>query len=162
MDAQAETRDERMWQSGAAEDGDAVTILLVEDEGFVREVTSEVLRSAGYHVLAARNAIEAERAYVQLWGEVDLLLTDVILPGETGSSFAGRLRLANSRLKILLVTGYPEQMRLLETEQEECMAKPFSTRELLERVKQMIAGGELEHEREQLEVRPAFGNASLA
>jgi two-component system cell cycle sensor histidine kinase/response regulator CckA len=162
MDAQAEIRDERTWQPGAVEDGAADTILLVEDEGFVREVTSEVLRSAGYHVLPARNAIEAERAYVQCCGEVDLLLTDVILPGESGSSFAGRLRLANSRLKILLVTGYPEQMGLLEMGREECLAKPFSTRELLERVKQMIAGGELAHEREQLEVRPAFGNPSPA
>ena len=162
MNAQAETRDERTWQSGAAEGGAVGTILLVEDEGFVREVTSEVLRSAGYNVLTAKNAIEAERTYVQLWGEVDLLLTDVILPGESGSSFAGRLRLGNSRLKILLVTGYPEQIGLLEMGREECLPKPFSKRELLERVKQMIAGGELAHEREQLKVRPAFGNPSPA
>jgi DNA-binding response OmpR family regulator len=162
MDAQAETGDERTWQSGAAKGGTAGTILLVEDEGFVREVTSEVLRSAGYHVLTAKNAIEAERTYVQLWGEVDLLLTDVILPGESGSSFAGRLRLGNSRLKILLVTGYPEQMGLLETGREECLAKPFSKRELLARVKRMITGGELAHEREQLELRPASGSASPA
>ena len=57
-------------------------ILFVEDEGFVREVTSQVLRSAGYRVLTATNAAEALHLYDQRSNEVGLLLTDVVLPGD--------------------------------------------------------------------------------
>src|SRR2546423_1229343 len=133
MDAHGETSDIRKRQLGVVDPGDAATILLVEDEVFVREVTSEVLNSAGYRVLTAKNAMDAEQAYVRHCGEVDLLLTDVILPGENGRSFAERLRLRHPTLKILLVTGYAEQMGLQEVGRMECMAKPFSTRELLEK-----------------------------
>ena len=62
----------------------AETILFVEDEAFVREVTCEVLRSAGYRVLVANNAAEAAGIYDQRRGEVELLLSDVVLPGEMG------------------------------------------------------------------------------
>jgi DNA-binding response OmpR family regulator len=115
-------------------------------------------------VLTAKNAVEAEREYLQHCGDVDVLLTDVILPGENGRSLARRMRLGNPTLKILLVTGYAEQMGLLENGREDCLAKPFSTRELLARVKQLMGSGELasltgQGERE---VRPAGGNASPA
>ena len=56
------------------------TILLVEDEPFVREVTGEVLRAAGYRVLTAKNAKEGASLYEAQSGEVELLLTDIILP----------------------------------------------------------------------------------
>jgi CheY-like chemotaxis protein len=163
MDAQAETPNVRTWQLGASgDDGAAGRILLVEDEVFVREVTSEVLRSAGYLVLTARDAVDAEQAYVQRCGEIDLLLTDVILPGENGRSFAERLRLGHPTLKILLVTGYAEQMGLLESGREECLAKPFSTRELLEKVKEMMPVRDFASEHARIELRPAAGNASPA
>jgi two-component system cell cycle sensor histidine kinase/response regulator CckA len=163
MDAQAETGYERTWQlSAGGDEGGAGTILLVEDEVFVREVTSEVLRSAGYRVLTAKNAVDAEQVYVQSCGGVDLLLTDVILPGENGRFFAGRLRVSDPTLNILLVTGYAEQMRLLESGQEECLAKPFSTRDLLDKVKEMMPVREFTSEQERLELRPAGGNASPA
>ena len=114
------------------------TILFVEDEAFVREVTGEVLRSAGYRVLTAKNATEATGVYDQRRGEVELLLTDVVLPGETGRALAGRLRRENPGLKVLLVTGYAEQMGLREAMREECLAKPFSTEVLLRRVRQVL------------------------
>jgi two-component system, cell cycle sensor histidine kinase and response regulator CckA len=136
--------------------------LLVEDEVFVRDVASEVLRSAGYCVLTAKNAVEAEQAYVRRCGEVDLLLTDVILPGENGRSFAQRLRLGDPKVKILLVTGYTEQMRMLESGGQECLAKPFSTLELLEKVKDMIPERDFASEGARLEIRPDAGNPSPA
>jgi two-component system cell cycle sensor histidine kinase/response regulator CckA len=127
----------------------AETILLVEDEAFVREVTCEVLRSAGYRVLTAKNAAEATGFFDVQCGEVELLLSDVVLPGETGRVLAGKLRRQNPRLKVLLVTGYGEQMGLLETvdgakhevEREQCLAKPFSSEVLLRRVRQLLGRG---------------------
>jgi two-component system, cell cycle sensor histidine kinase and response regulator CckA len=80
----------------------ARTILLVEDESFVRDVACEVLQSAGYTVLAAWNAAEAMRVYSNHASEIDLLLTDMILPGETGLALASKLRRENPRLKILV------------------------------------------------------------
>jgi CheY-like chemotaxis protein len=119
----------------------AETILLVEDEAFVREVTGEVLRSAGYRVLTAKDAVEATRAWEAHCGAVDLLLADVILPGESGRALAGRLRQENPGLKILLISGYAEQMGRREVGMEECLAKPFSVGVLLRSVRQALDGG---------------------
>jgi len=113
----------------------AETILLVEDEAFVREVTGEVLKSAGYEVLIARNAAEATGVYVGRCGGVELLLSDVVMPGENGRVLARRLQREHPQLKVLLVTGYAEQMGLRE---EECLAKPFSTDVLLRRVREIL------------------------
>jgi CheY-like chemotaxis protein len=114
------------------------TILFVEDEEFVREVTCEVLRSAGYTVLAAKDAGEALRIYDRNSGAVELLLTDIVLRGENGRELAGRLRRENPALKVLFVTGYAEQMGLNLGEREQCLAKPFSTEVLLRNVRQLL------------------------
>jgi DNA-binding response OmpR family regulator len=114
------------------------TILLVEDDPFVREVTCEVLRSAGYRVLAARDGAEAERIYESRGNNVDLLLSDVILPGETGRSLAGKLRGKHPALRVLLVSGYGEQIAMLEAAREEYLGKPFSSEALLRRVRQIL------------------------
>jgi two-component system, cell cycle sensor histidine kinase and response regulator CckA len=114
------------------------TILFVEDEDFVRDVTAEVLRSAGYRVLAVRNASEAMAKYDQYAGEIELLLTDVVLPGETGRGLARRLRLRKSTLAVLLVTGYSEQLATNESECVECLAKPFSTGVLLQKIRKLL------------------------
>jgi len=64
------------------------TILVVEDEDFVREVTCEVLLSAGYLVLRARTAAEALHLFTRNGGKLQLLLTDVVLPGRSGQMLA--------------------------------------------------------------------------
>src|SRR5579863_10786088 len=71
------------------------TILFVEDEAFVREVACEVLRSAGYRVLIAKNAGEAQKIYDEEGAAIDLLLTDIVMPGETGRALAARLQARN-------------------------------------------------------------------
>lgn len=114
------------------------TILLVEDEAFVRDVTSEVLRAGGYRVLAATNATEAVHQYERRCGAVDLLLTDVILPGENGRTLAKRLQQKNPLLPVLLVTGYGEQMMRDSANGAECLPKPFSSAALLQRIDQML------------------------
>jgi two-component system cell cycle sensor histidine kinase/response regulator CckA len=120
----------------------AATILYVEDEAFVREVTLEILQSAGYRVLSARNAAEAERLYEERGPEINLLLTDVILPGESGRVLASRMRRENPWLRVLYVTGYAEQMMAAEEAGVACLAKPFSGEALLQRVRDLIESGE--------------------
>jgi CheY-like chemotaxis protein len=114
------------------------TILLVEDEAFVRDVTGEVLRSAGYQVVAAKNADEAAQAHQRRSGEVDLLLTDIVLPGEDGLRLAARLTERSPRLKVLFVTGYGERMALHTGDGSEWLAKPFSSEMLLGRIRQLL------------------------
>lgn len=148
------------WNCGPDQEllGRAKTILFAEDEAFVRNVTSEVLRSAGYRVLTARNADEALATYREDPAAVDFLLTDVILPGETGITLAARLRREDPELKVLFVTGYAEQMRLCSSERAECLAKPFSTVVLLQKIRQLFDSRQAwagEHRR----VKRACGNA---
>lgn len=81
------------------------TILLVEDEAFLREVTCEILESAGYRVLKTRNATEAARAFLQYKTIVKLLLTDVVLPGQNGRDLANELRAVCPSLKIIFISG---------------------------------------------------------
>jgi CheY-like chemotaxis protein len=136
-----ETVDEaKVWHARLNEErcGDGDTILFVEDELFVREVTCEVLQVAGYRVLAAKSSAEAARIYEVRGADVSLLLTDVVLPGETGRALARRLRQSDPDLPVLLISGYSEQMGLGGDGQEECLAKPFSSDVLLLRIKKLL------------------------
>jgi two-component system cell cycle sensor histidine kinase/response regulator CckA len=133
---------------GELASGFAGTILYVEDEAFVHEVTAEVLRAAGYQVLPAKNAAEAGDIFQEYRLDVDLLLTDVILPGETGRELAAKLRRTTPRLKVLYVTGYTELMAVRLAANEDCLAKPFSTDALLERVRRMMDSKECPSRRE--------------
>lgn len=117
------------------------TVLLVEDENFVREVTREVLRSAGFSVVAVRSAVEAARVFEDIGGGVDLLLSDVVLPRETGPELAARLKAKDPQMKVLFMTGYAEQMKLLDTQREPFLAKPFSSEKLLVTVRHVLTGG---------------------
>jgi len=117
------------------------TVLLVEDEQFVREGTSEALRSAGYSVLTARSAAEAGQLYRKCEDIVDLLLTDVVLPGESGRELGQRFQCWNQRLKILFMSGYAEQIAGSDSRREEFLAKPFSAAVLLQRVADVLQKG---------------------
>lgn len=121
-----------------AERGISATILLVEDEAFVREVTREVLVSAGYVVLTAINSTEAVEVWERHSTEIDFLLSDVILCGEDGCTLARKLQHRNPALQVLLVTGYSEQISRHEMSTIECLPKPFSSSVLLQRIRHIV------------------------
>ncbi|MGA9528578.1 MAG: response regulator [Terriglobales bacterium] len=114
------------------------TILLVEDDSFVREATSCMLKSAGFPVLLAADAVEAHRVYEERRRPVALLITDWTLPGCTGQQLGEDLRRRAPRLKILIVSGY----MLGEYNTEEALtyflAKPYSRRILIEKVEKIL------------------------
>lgn len=114
------------------------SILLVEDEAFVRNVTREILRAAGYRVLDVGDSVAANRRYDEFGPEVDLVVTDMILPGETGAELAEKLRRQNPRVKILFVTGYADQIAVLKDAGEEYLLKPFCTEVLLRKVSELM------------------------
>lgn len=125
---------------GAQLQGCAETILFVEDEAFVRDVAGEILRVAGYYVLRARSAEEAVGAYKECDGKIDLLLTDIVLPGGNGCTLAGELRREDPAIKVLFITGYVEQMEMHGpgNNSDECLPKPFSAQALLQRVRHVL------------------------
>ena len=115
------------------------TVLLVEDENFVREVTNEVLKSAGYRVFTARNATEA-LAHGESLRQVDLLLTDIVLPGKDGRVLAGVLRSLQPNLPVLFVSGYPLRLAEIAAAEpaEAWLPKPYSVAALLQKVRQVL------------------------
>jgi len=117
-------------------------ILVVEDEDFVREVTCEVLLSAGYLVLRARTAAEAVRLFPRNGETLQLLLTDVVLPGRSGHLLAQDLRAISPGLKIIFISGYPENeiTKLgLHAPGMSYLPKPFSVEMLLKKIRAALA-----------------------
>ena len=121
-------------ENAAAWENRPQTILLVEDEAFVRNVTREILEAAGYQVLTAGDSVEALHRYDEGGPEVDLLLTDMILPGRNGSELAAKMLQRNSALRVLFVTGYADQIAVLKNSGEQYLLKPFGSEALLKKV----------------------------
>src|SRR6266481_3239180 len=84
-------------------------VLLVEDEPFVREATCHILQSAGFDVLPAADAQEAMKVYEHNGRRIDLLMTDMALPGRNGRQLAHDLRNTSEEIPILLTSGYVER-----------------------------------------------------
>jgi two-component system, cell cycle sensor histidine kinase and response regulator CckA len=117
------------------------TILLVEDEGFVREVTCEILGSAGYYVLLAQNAAEAITAFRGFPGEVQLLLTDLVLPDRDGCDLARELATLSVTVRAIFISGYPENCVTRKGLQRPgwfYLPKPFSAASLLQKIHDVL------------------------
>jgi CheY-like chemotaxis protein len=89
---------------------DAETILLVEDEEEVRAVAREMLEAKGYRVLAAADPEEAERLAGAHPERIDLLLTDVVMPGMNGPALAERLRPVRRDMRVVYMSGYTAEV----------------------------------------------------
>lgn len=86
-------------------------ILVVEDEARILELVQKVLQMEGYHVVTARNGMEALPLWQQLDRRIDLLLTDVVMPGGlTGRDLAERLSAEKPELKVIYTSGYSLQV----------------------------------------------------
>ncbi len=113
------------------------TILLVEDETAVREVTREALEMGGYRVLEASGAQQAIQISNDRSVNINLLLTDVVMPGMSGPDLARQLRQSRPGLVTLFMTGYAEN-EILRTAASGALhnhiQKPFTVNGLLSRV----------------------------
>jgi len=118
------------------------SILVVEDQDHVREFICDVLVSAGYRVFPCSRAEDSYSVAAENPSRLDLLLTDVVLPGLSGPELAMRLRKSRPKLKVLLMSGYPGSVlgeRGVLAQETSILLKPFTPDELLTRV-----GGVLE------------------
>ena len=85
------------------------TVLLVEDEASVRQLTKRILDHAGYRVLEAANGDDAERVFAHHDASIDLVVTDVIMPGCGGPELLSRLQAQAPALRVLYMSGYTDQ-----------------------------------------------------
>ncbi|MGD0500110.1 MAG: ATP-binding protein [Bryobacteraceae bacterium] len=119
----------------AAEPDGAETILLVEDDPAVRELSARMLKRMGYHAITASSGAEALEIAASHAGEIALLLTDVVMPHMNGAQLAAELRASRPDVRIVYVSGYTENtashLGVLEAGAR-FLAKPF-TREALAR-----------------------------
>jgi len=109
-------------------------VLFVEDEGFLREMASGVMESAGHRVLKARDAAEAMGLFRRYRKIVDVLLTDVVLPGKNGRELARELRAVDPELKVVFISGYAENVITRQQPRDggtHYLPKPFSADSLL-------------------------------
>jgi CheY-like chemotaxis protein len=114
------------------------TVLLVEDEPDVLEVTADVVRTAGYRVVEALSAREAID-FVSSGERPDLLLTDVVMPEMTGIRLAERLSQQLPDLAVLFMSGYAAKADdAASVDPDRVLRKPFSHRQLIERVRRAI------------------------
>ena len=117
-------------------------MLLVEDEPMVLRLGAEVLRRQGYTVLEAANGLEALLVAEARGGqEIDLLLTDVVMPRMGGRELADRLRPLMPQMKVLLASGFPDQTPLPAEDSDSGIAftpKPFTPGVLAQTVREVL------------------------
>ncbi len=86
------------------------TVLVVEDEQSVRDLVTEILGAHGYHVLSAPNAADALTIAQNHPGMIQMIITDVVMPGMTGLDLAERMAASRPGIKVLFMSGFAEEM----------------------------------------------------
>jgi PAS domain S-box-containing protein len=119
----------------------AETILVVEDEQGVRELTTKILERLGYRVLAAASGAEALEIAKSHSGQIALAVTDVVMPNMSGAQLAAELRNTQPKIKVVFISGYTEnaisQHGVLE-EGVAFLAKPFSRESLARKLREVL------------------------
>lgn len=115
------------------------TIMVVEDDPAVRELVRDELRKLGYRVFEAKNGLEACLVAAQQMGTLQLLLTDVVMPGMSGTELAQHLRVIKPELKILFISGYTDDIGVAAGDPFSAyLEKPFTPEALAKLVRELL------------------------
>ncbi|MEA1867352.1 MAG: ATP-binding protein [Thermodesulfobacteriota bacterium] len=117
------------------------TILVVDDEEIVRDLTLEILSAYGYNVLLAQDGLEAIHVYKAFGHTIDLVLMDMIMPRMGGKEAYEKLKEINSDIKVLFCSGYGSDHQVCEELRESGLSyssKPFTADELVRKVRQVL------------------------
>lgn len=117
------------------------TILLVEDEDAVRAFGSRALRSRGYTIIEAQSGVDALEQVGNRIEDIDLVVSDVVMPEMDGPTLLKELRARNPELKVIFVSGYAEEAfrkNLPDGQQFDFLPKPFGLKQLVEKVKEVM------------------------
>ncbi len=142
VDSAQEIRTETVGASGVLRGRE--TVLVCEDDASVRDLISVALRANGYDVLSAEHGANALLSAAEHDGPIDLLITDVVMPGMNGRELVERLANQDSRLRVLYISGYPSAVLRdygVADAGEQLLVKPFRSEEMLRRVRDLLGAG---------------------
>ena len=120
------------------------TVLLVEDDTHVRELARHMLCRLGYDVLVAEDGPAALRLAASHTGPLQLLVTDVVMPGMSGRELADRLRETRPQVRVLFISGYSEEVisrRGVLEPGVNLLPKPFTAQQLARRLREVLSDG---------------------
>ena len=118
------------------------TILLAEDEPAVRALVQRVLTNAGYRVLPAGDGVEAAKLWREHADEVDMILTDVVMPQMGGRGLVNEVLRIKPDLRVLFMSGYTEDAIVhhdIEQNAINFIEKPFSPARLLDKIQEILS-----------------------
>lgn len=117
------------------------TILVVDDEKMILDVTRELLKSLGYQVYIAQSGKEAIDVFTEKQNQINLVILDMVLPGMSGKNIFDRLLEINPDVRVLLASGYSingEAEQILARGCKGFLPKPFRLGELAQKVREVL------------------------
>jgi PAS domain S-box-containing protein len=133
--------DQRLELPRSYDRGQGERILLVEDDTTARQAMLEILQALNYRVFASGSGAEALQEYDRRGGEIDLVLSDIVMPDKGGVELYRALQAINPAVKFVLMTGYPTGQgtrELLDQRKVNWLQKPFTTETLGKALRQML------------------------
>ncbi|MBN2526629.1 MAG: response regulator [Deltaproteobacteria bacterium] len=121
----------------------AETILLVEDDALVRKLATRQLESTGFRVLQAVDAKSALNIFYEFENQIDLLLTDVVMPGMSGVEMVQEISKRSNALKIIFISGHNDEIidkHGIRKTSHPLLSKPFSAQQLYDKIREVIDG----------------------
>jgi two-component system cell cycle sensor histidine kinase/response regulator CckA len=136
------TNAQALYQSSGSPSG-GETVLLVDDEHALRRLTRRVLENSGYAVVEACDGIDALNVCASHEGLIDVLVTDVVMPGLGGPSLAEQISALYPQVKVLFVSGYTDDAVArhgIVRDEMAYLPKPFTPAALAEKIRQVLDG----------------------
>jgi two-component system, cell cycle sensor histidine kinase and response regulator CckA len=141
LDPEIEPSISRGRASMEASGDNSITVIVVEDEQAILDMVVQILQAGGYEVLPARSGEEALQVAERHDGRIDLVLTDIVMPGMSGGEFIRRLESLKSGFRVLYMSGYTKYTVVNHGILESVSSfiwKPFSPTELLAKVREVL------------------------
>ncbi len=124
-------------------ESEKVTILVAEDEESLRDIAARALRGAGYDVIVVSDGAEAIEALTRWTSQIQLILTDVVMPGLGAEAVLEHLRFAQLDIPVVCTSGYSSRhipVSLVDDRNVTLLRKPYNLRELLTEVQRALEG----------------------
>ncbi len=134
-------KDQKDSQTRSSLEGGSETILVVDDDNEIRELTSEVLEDSGYQVLSAESGEQALEIFSKKAKDIDLVLMDLNMPGMGGSQCTRKMITLDPSVRILVASGYAANVHgrdVLKFGAKDFISKPFQVNQLLAKVRQVL------------------------
>ena len=129
------------------------TVLVVEDHLLLLKLVKDILEDAHFTVLHANSAKQALQIEAEFEGTIDLLLSDVMMPGMSGPDLAKKLKAQRPEMRIILMSGYPDGGLLVLNYGWHFIRKPFLASMLVDTVKDVLTGVSREQEPDRFNTR---------